>query len=111
MPTPTNKIAMLFLSEFVRQRSKELQAQGMFQIQFKHLVMQPNEHRELKAGTDIFILTDLIDDIRIESDFGLFDWGSDKTNEQVYEHGGDIMIENLSNSTNHIPFIQFTHKH
>jgi hypothetical protein len=32
------------------------------------------------------------------------------TNEQVYEHSGDIFIENLSSNINQIPLIQFTIK-
>jgi hypothetical protein len=101
---------MVFIEEFIRQRSQELTSEGKYQVFFKHLVLRPNENLELKAGVDIYLLSDLVDDIRIESDYGLYDWGSIKTNEQVYEHSGDILIENLSGSPNQIPFIQFTHK-
>lgn len=101
---------MNFIQAFVRQRNKELTANNQYHVHFKHLVLKPNEAIELKAGIDIYIMTDLVEDVRIESDYGLFDWGSLLTNEQVYEHSGDIMIENLSGTTNHIPFIQFTHK-
>lgn len=101
---------MNFIQHFVRQRSKEPTANHQYHIYFKHIVLKPNENIELKAGIDIYIMTDLIEDVRVESDYGLFDWGSLHTNEQVYEHSGDIMIENLSGNTNHIPFIQFTHK-
>jgi hypothetical protein len=101
---------MFLIQEFIRQRSKELTAKNQYYIHFKHLVLKPNESMELKAGIDIYIMTDMVEDIRIESECGLFDWGSLLTNEQVYEHSGDILIENLSGNTNHIPFIQFTHK-
>lgn len=100
---------MVFIQEFIRQRSKELNEQH-YKTYFKHLVLKPNEAIELKAGVDIYLLTDIVEDVRIESETGLFDWGSSKTNEQVYEHSGDILIENLSGTSNHIPFIQFTHK-
>jgi hypothetical protein len=101
---------MLFIQEFIRQRSKELSENKHYKIHFKHLVLKPNESIELKAGVDIYLLTDIVEDVRIESECGLFDWGSLLTNEQVYEHSGDILIENLSGNTNHLPFIQFTHK-
>lgn len=101
---------MFLLQELIRQRTKELMTNHSYLICFKHLVLKPNERIELKAGIDIYFITDLVDDIRIESECGLFDWGSLLTNEQVYEHSGDILIENLSGNTNHLPFIQFTHK-
>jgi hypothetical protein len=101
---------MFFIQEFIRQRTKELNTNNQYYIHFKHLVLKPNESIELKAGIDIYLMTDLVEDIRVESEYGLFDWGSLLTNEQVYEHSGDILIENLSGNTNQIPFIQFTHK-
>ena len=101
---------MLFIQEFIRQRTKELTHDNKYHTHFKHLVLKPNESIELKAGVDIYLLTDVVDDIRVESECGLFDWGSQLTNEQTYEHSGDILIENLSGSSNHIPFIQFSHK-
>lgn len=101
---------MLFIQEYIKQRVKELTGQQDLSLHFRHLALQPNEQMRIKAGTDIYLLTDLIDDVRVESDTGLFDFGSGQTNEHVYEHRGDIFIENLSSNPNHIPFIQFTQK-
>lgn len=101
---------MLFIQEFIKQRVKELTEKENHVIHFRHLVLQPNIEITIKAGTDIYLLTDVVDDVRVESDTGLFDWGSGDTNEQVYEHRGDIQIVNLTSNTNHIPFIQFTQK-
>lgn len=101
---------MLFIQEYIKQRIKELIGQENYVIHFRHLVLLPNEEISIKAGTDIYILTDVIDDVRVESDTGLFDFGSSETNEQVYEHRGAIQILNLSSNTNHIPFIQFIDK-
>ena len=101
---------MLFIQEYLKQRVKELTTNSNLIIHFRHMVLQPNETMLLKAGTDIYILTDVVDDVRVESDTGLFDWGSEDTNEQIYEHRGEIIIENLASTTNHIPFIQFTEK-
>jgi hypothetical protein len=99
---------MFFIQEFLRQRTKQLSPQ--FDVHFKHIVLQPNQSLELKAGTDIYLLCDIIDDVKVESECGLFNWDDVLTNEQVYEHSGDILIENLRNQTNHLPLIQFTCK-
>lgn len=99
---------MLFIQEFIKQRVKQLTADKGYQLHFKHLVLQANESMILNAGIDVYLLTDVVDDVRIESDTGLFDWASGQSNEQVYEHRGILYIENLSNQANHIPFIQFT---
>lgn len=101
---------MLFIQEYIKQRVWEYTQLQNLNLHFRHLVLQPHEKISIKAGTDIYILTDLIDDVRVESDTGLFDFGSTETNEQVYEHRGELHIENLSSNTNHIPFIQFTEK-
>jgi len=101
---------MLFIQEYLKQRVRELTEQQNKVMHFRHLVLQSNEIMKIKAGTDIYLLTDVVDDVRIESDTGLFDWGSGQTNEQVYEHRGELIVENLSSNTNHIPFIQFTSK-
>lgn len=99
---------MLFIQEFVKQKVKQLTAHKGYQLHFKHLVLLPNETMIIQAGTDVYLLTDIVDDVRLESDTGLFDWASGQSNEQVYEHRGVLHIENLSNQPNHIPFIQFT---
>jgi DUF4097 and DUF4098 domain-containing protein YvlB len=99
---------MFFIQEFICQRTKQLQSQ--FDVHFKHIVLQPNESFELKAGTDIYLISDIIDDVKVESENGIFNWDDVLTNEQVYEHSGDIFIENLSSNINQIPLIQFTIK-
>jgi DUF4097 and DUF4098 domain-containing protein YvlB len=99
---------MFFIQEFIRQRTKQLSP--LFEVHFKHLVLQPNECFELKAGTDIYLISDIIDDVKVESENGLFNWEDILSNEQVYEHSGDILIENLSSNANHLPLIQFTNK-
>lgn len=101
---------MLFLQEFIRQRMAEIANTQDYVMHFRHIVLQANQSIELKAGTDIYLLTDVVDDVRVESENGLFDWGNTITNEQVYEHSGDIRIENISSNTNHLPCIQFTYK-
>lgn len=101
---------MLFIQEYIKQRVKELTEEEHYVIHFRHLVLLPNEEIRIRSGSDIYILTDVIDDVRVESDTGLFDFGSGETNEQVYEHRGAIQILNLSSNTNHIPFIQFIEK-
>lgn len=101
---------MLFIQEYIKQRIREYTQIQNLSLHFRHLALQPHEKIHIKAGTDIYLLTDLIDDVRVESDTGLFDFGSNETNEQVYEHRGEIHIENLSSNFNHIPFIQFTEK-
>jgi DUF4097 and DUF4098 domain-containing protein YvlB len=99
---------MFFIQELIRQRTKELQPK--FHVHFKHIVLQPNESFELKAGTDIYLISDIIDDVKVESENGIFNWDDVITNEQIYEHSGDILIENTSSNTNHLPLIQFTSK-
>jgi hypothetical protein len=100
---------MLLLQQYIKTRIEQLG--NDHHVHFKHMVLQANEQIVLKAGTDIYIITDIVDDIRVESENGLFDWESNSSNEQIYEHGGDIIIENLNSHNNHLPLIQFTRKH
>lgn len=100
---------MIFLQELIRERIQQLTRLGYIPV-FHHWVLQPFEKMVMKAGNDIYILADATENVRVESDTGLYELFTGKTNEQIYEHSGTINIENLSNLSNQIPFIQFTEK-
>lgn len=100
---------MIFLQELIRERIKQLNLLGYIPV-FHHWVLRPNEKLIMKAGNDIYLLAGETENVRVESDTGLYELFTGKTNEQIYEHSGIINIENLSNLSNLIPFIQFTQK-
>lgn len=77
-----------------------------YSISFKHFVLQGNERREVEAYNELYFLEHDPEDVSIQSDFGFYDLSFQKTNEMKYEHQGNIGLQNLSGSTNHIRFIQ-----
>ncbi len=97
--------------EYIPRRMRELGYGSDYYIRFKHFVLQPNEKMELNAYNQFFILVEEVADVRVESEFGLYDIAEDKINEQSYEHQGSITIHNCLSTINHIRFIQVIPKH
>ncbi|MFO0357637.1 MAG: hypothetical protein ACK50A_11855 [Sphingobacteriaceae bacterium] len=97
--------------EYIPRRMRELGYGSDYYIRFKHFVLQPNEKMELDAYNQFFILVEEVADVRVESEFGLYDIAEDKINEQSYEHQGSITIHNCLSTINHIRFIQVIPKH
>lgn len=97
--------------EYIPRRMEELGYGKNYYIRFRHLVVQPNEHIDLEAYNQFYILVDEPDKLNITSEFGIFDLSVDKTNEQLYEHQGFISIQNYSSAIAHVRFIQVIPKH
>ncbi len=97
--------------EYIPRRMKELGYGTNYYIRFRHLVLQPNEHLDVEAYNQFYIMVDEPDKVNITSEFGIYDLSVDKTNEQLYEHQGFISIQNYSKAVNHIRFIQVIPKH
>lgn len=84
---------------------------GDYTTNFRHLVLQGDEHRDIEAYNEFYFLEHDPCDVNIKSDFGLYDPSFFKTNELKYEHQGYICIHNLSSMPNHIRFIHVALKH
>ncbi len=97
--------------EYIPRRMDELGYGKNYYIRFRHLVLQPNEHVDIEAYNQFYIMVDEPVNINITSEFGFFDLSVDRTNEQLYEHQGYISIQNYSASVNHVRFIQVIPKH
>jgi hypothetical protein len=92
--------------EYIPRRMRELGYAQNYYLRFRHLVMQSKEQLELPAFNQIFILVEEPADVKVQSDFGLYDTTDNQTNEQIYEHQGLIGVENYSSQVNHVRFIQ-----
>lgn len=97
--------------EYIPRRMQELGYGKEYYIRFRHLVLQPAEQVDLEAYNQFYILVDEATNMKVTSDFGIFDLSFEKTNEQQYEHQGFISVSNYSKSVNHIRFIQVIPKH
>jgi hypothetical protein len=103
----TTQIAL----EYIPRRMKQLGYGTEYYIRFRHLVLQPQEGREIDAFNQFYILIEEPQSIMIFSEFGFFDLSSDRVNEQSYEHQGAIGIINTSNEIRNVRFIQVIPKH
>lgn len=97
--------------EYIPRRMKELGYGANYYIRFRHFVLQPSERIEIDAYNQFYILVEEVADVKVESDFGLFDIAEADTNEQTYEHQGAIVISNTTDRINHLRFIQVIPKH
>jgi hypothetical protein len=97
--------------EYIPRRMEELGFGNEYYLRFRHLVMQPSEEREMQAYNQFFILAEEAVDVKVESEFGIFDLSLKNANEMLYEHQGLIRIKNLASGINHIRFIQVIPKH
>jgi hypothetical protein len=91
--------------EYIRRRMAEMGHKD-YLLRFRHLLLRVNETREINGYNQIFMLIEPAQDIRIESDVGLFDINEDHANEMQYEHRGRIKTINLSLSPTNVRFLQ-----
>lgn len=92
--------------EYIPRRSCELGYGTLYYIRFRHLLLKPGETRRLSAFGQLFILVEPPNDVRVESNVGIFDLSETMTNELQYEHQGEIIVTNLSPVSSHARFIQ-----
>jgi hypothetical protein len=100
-----------FALDYIPRRMQELGYGNNYYIRFEHYVLQPNEHMDLTAYNQFYLLVQAVENLNIKSDFGMFDLSFDRSNKQQYEHQGYISIHNYSASVNHVRFIQVVPKY
>jgi len=96
------------ISEYIRSRMEKLNYGTEYYIEFRHLVLQPGQHKDIEAYNDLMVLVEPVEGVNIKSDFGMFDLSFDRIDELQYVHQGFISIHNYSPSLNHVQFVQVT---
>ena len=92
--------------EYISRRMQEMGYGKNYLLRFRHILLKAGEVRELTAYSQLFLLIDTAQNIRIESDVGLFDLSDEHANELQYEHRGRIRITNLSDTPTNTRLIQ-----
>ena len=90
---------------------QELGYKGNYYIRFRHLVLQANEEQTIDAYNQFYYLVEEAQNVRVESETGIFDLSESTTNEMQYEHQSKIQIKNYASGINHLRFIQVIPKH
>jgi hypothetical protein len=96
--------------EYIPRRMKELGFEANYYMRFKHLVLQASEKLEIDADNQFYFLVEEAFDISISSSMGYYDISETASNEQSYEHQGNILIDNYGQQINHVRFIQIIPK-
>ena len=97
--------------EYIPRRMQELGYKADYFIRFRHLVLQPNETQTIDAFNQFYYLVEEAENVRVESETGIFDLSESSTNEMQYEHQSKIQITNYLSGINHLRFIQVIPKH
>jgi hypothetical protein len=92
--------------EYIPRRMRELGYGDDYSLRFAHLVLQPNEVVNVEASCQFFILVEEPANISVESEMGIFNLALTTTNEQQYEHQGQVTVTNLAGAVNNVRFIQ-----
>ena len=100
-----------FALEYIPRRMQELGVNNNYLLKFRHLVIQPNDIVIVDAYNEYFLLVQAGNDLKVKSEFGLYDLFDTGINEQQYEHQGKITITNTSKILKHIKFIQVIPRH
>ena len=90
---------------------QELGVNNNYLLKFRHLVIQPNDIVIVDAYNEYFLLVQAGNDLKVKSEFGVYDLFDTGINEQQYEHQGKITITNTSKILKHIKFIQVIQRH
>lgn len=102
----TEEIAIAVVKKRMQERGY---AEEDYCISYKQFVLQGEEVLEIGAyGAEWYMLTKEVDSVKITSDMGMYDLTSILTNELLYEHEGNIRIENYSSDMVYVPMIQVT---
>ena len=100
-----------FALEYIPRRMQELGVNNNYLLKFRHLVIQPNDIVVVDAYNEYFLLVQAGNDLKVKSEFGVYDLFDTGINEQQYEHQGKITITNTSKILKHIKFIQVIPRH
>ena len=100
-----------FALEYIPRRMQELGVNNNYLLKFRHLVIQPNDKVIVDAYNEYFLLVQAGNDLKVNSEFGVYDLFDTGINEQQYEHQGKITITNTSKILKHIKFIQIIPRH
>lgn len=95
-----------FAIDYIPRRMKFLGVGSNYYTDVAHLVLQPNETREINAHNQFYILVHEATDVSISSDNGVYDLSDPNINQVIYEHRGNITITNYSQGLAHVQFIQ-----
>jgi hypothetical protein len=101
--------------EHIPRRMRELGVNDNYFLKFRHFVIPPNDTVTIDGYNEYFFLVQAGNDLKVRSEFGVYDLFDTGINEQQYEHQGKITITNPSSPTagmyKHIKFIQVIPKH
>jgi hypothetical protein len=97
-------------NEYIKRRMKELGHGDRYHIRFRHFVLAPLEERKIETPLQLLILAAPKENIRIQSDMGIFDVAEFSTNELQYEHKGTVQLTNYSPIPQQVQMIQVIFK-
>ncbi len=92
--------------DYIRRRVGELGHGNEYYLRFRHFALSPFEVRIIDNGPHFFVLAEPTENIRIQSDMGIFDVAEMGANELQYEHQGAMQLTNYSPVLRHIQMIQ-----
>ncbi|MFM2224270.1 MAG: hypothetical protein RJA07_472 [Bacteroidota bacterium] len=91
---------------YIPKRMQELGFNEHYHLRMRHLVLQAQAEANISSYNQLVLLVDEVNDIRVESDTGVYDLTETNVNELTYEHQGVVKIQNQSPLINRIRFIQ-----
>ena len=92
--------------EYIPKRMQELGFNEHYHLRMRHLILQPQAEVSISSYNQLVLLVDEVNDIRVESDTGVYDLTETNVNELTYEHQGAVKITNQSPLISRIRFIQ-----
>ena len=95
-----------FALDYIEKRMQALGYGRNYLLKFRHLVLGPLEERKVKAYNEYHLLIEENNQLKITSDFGLYDLNANTSNEMQYEHFGQIRIKNKGEAMTSAKFIQ-----
>lgn len=99
-------MTIAFALEYIPRRMQALGIGVAYYILLRHFVIKGDQTIEIDAQNQFFIQIDKVTDVRVLSDFGVYDLNDTTIAENDYEHQGKITIRNYSSGVKHIRFIQ-----
>jgi hypothetical protein len=94
-----------FILAFIPLRMKQL-GYETYHLRYRDIYLEANATLDLEAHNELYFVIGEPQDLTIDSIYGYYDTTSSGVTENSFQHRGQIIISNMSDTAKRIKFIQ-----
>ncbi len=79
---------------------------SQYNIRYRDFLVAAETTKELSAYNELYFIVDSPQDLKVESDYGIYDTTGEYVSENTHQHRGAVKITNPTDTARKIEFIQ-----